>query len=576
MEIHRTFAIPPSLGVFVPLVFLRFISFRNLYAGFTMRIKKKFSTGTATNFVSRTQAIRKLQLSLKDFKRLCILKGIFPREPIHKKKANKGSTQNKIYYYAKDINYLAAEPIINKFREYKGFLQKLKHAKAKRDTLRVRNMYESKEELVLDHLVKERFPTFSTALRDLDDALCVMFAFAVLPHTKIIKPSLVQECRRLTAEFMHYVIESHSLMKTFISIKGIYYQAEIMGEKITWLVGHERAIGRLGGIDLSVMANFAEFYITMLRFVNFRLYKQLGLYYPPQIQTGVEESKDEEGETVQDQVFSLARPLARTPDSEEKPTIDTFTDGESEDLMAEKLRAAEALRTLFSKCRFFINRECPKEALAFVIRSCGGTVSWEYCPGMTYSESDPRITHHVIDRPLVNGNMSRTYVQPQWVFDCLNARRLLPVAKYLPGETLPPHLSPFVEEKAGDYIPPERIEQLKQDGHDVSKLLGEVKEPPKKVAKVVPKKVKKAEPEGMRVELGQTWQPNAQLAQNDVKHGLKLREMMIAKKHRRVYHKIKHGIEKKKREVNSLHKKREILSAMSAARAATKPKKVAE
>ncbi|TKR76122.1 hypothetical protein L596_017314 [Steinernema carpocapsae] len=257
-----------------------------------MRIKKKFTTGTATNFVSRAQAIRKLQLSLKDFKRLCILKGIFPREPLNKKKANKGSTQNKIYYYAKDINFLASEPIINKFREYKVFLRQMKRAKAKKDTLRVKNMYESKEDINLDHLVKERFPTFTSALRDMDDALCVLFAFAVLPHTKIIKPALVAECRRLTAEFMHYVIESHSLMKCFISIKGIYYQAEIMGEKMTWLVGHERAVGRLGGVDLSVMASFAEFYITMLRFVNFRLYKQLGLYYPPQISTGVEESQD--------------------------------------------------------------------------------------------------------------------------------------------------------------------------------------------------------------------------------------------------------------------------------------------
>lgn len=540
-----------------------------------MRIKKKFSTGTATNFVSRTQAIRKLQLSLKDFKRLCILKGIFPREPIHKKKANKGSTQNKIYYYAKDINYLSSEPIIEKFRDYKVFLQKLKHAKAKRDTLRVKSMYESKIDINLDHLVKERFPNFSSALRDLDDALCVMFAFAVLPHTKIIKPALVQECRRLTAEFMHYIIESHSLIKTFISLKGIYYQAEIMGEKITWIVGHERAIGRISGVDLSVMANFAEFYITMLRFVNFRLYKQLGLYYPPKIQTGVEDVQDEDGELVQDQVFSLARPLARTPDSEEKPTIDTFTDGDSEDVLAEKLRSAEALRKLFTKCRFFLNRECPKEALAFVIRSCGGTVSWDYCPGVAYNENDARITHHVIDRPLVKGNMSRTYVQPQWVFDCLNARRLLPIAKYLPGETLPPHLSPFVEDKVGDYIPVERIEQLKEDGHDVSKLLGEVSEPPKKISKIV-KKDKKEEPQGMRVELGKTWRPNAQLEQNAVGHNLKLREMMLPKKNRRVYHKIKHGIQKKKREVNSLTNKRKMLSAMSAARAAAKPKKASE
>jgi len=56
-----------------------------------------------------------------------------------------------------------------------------------------------------------------------------------------------------------------------------------MGEKVTWVVGHERAIGRANEMDFSVMGNFADFYTTMLSFVNFRLYKALGLFYPPQL-----------------------------------------------------------------------------------------------------------------------------------------------------------------------------------------------------------------------------------------------------------------------------------------------------
>ena len=54
----------------------------------------------------------------------------------------------------------------------------------------------------------------------------------------------------------------------------------------------------------------------------------------------------------------------------------------------------------------------------------------------------------------------RYYVQPQWVFDCVNARRLLPLGDYFPGVDLPPHLSPFVDDNTGDYVPPERRRML--------------------------------------------------------------------------------------------------------------------
>lgn len=52
-------------------------------------------------------------------RRLCILKGIYPREPKNKKKVNKGSTAPRTFYLLKDIRFLLHEPIVRKFREYK-------------------------------------------------------------------------------------------------------------------------------------------------------------------------------------------------------------------------------------------------------------------------------------------------------------------------------------------------------------------------------------------------------------------------------------------------------------------------
>lgn len=414
-------------------------------------------------------------------------------------------------------------------------------------------MVECEPEFNVEHLVKERYPTFDMAIRDLDDCLSVVFAFATLPKDVKIGDKIIEDCRRLSSEFMHYVVESKSLRKTFISIKGIYYQAEILGEKVTWIVGHERPIGGLPDVDFTIMKNFAHFYTTALRFINFKLYKNIGLFYPPEFETGkiAKGNLDDE-----EKLFSLAKPLART-NQEEEVVLDDFND-EMTNAVIEQVNARKKLKTLFDGCVFFLNREVPKEALAFVIRSGGGSVTWEGCIANPLSSSSMQITHHVIDRPLKEANISRSYIQPQWVFDSFNAGEQLPLDKYLPGVKLPSHLSPFVEEKIGDYIPTERLEQLKKDGKDVSKFItAEAIEPSQcSTSKTKEGKEKK---EGMHVETGKVYKESTESKIAEVQSVKKMQEIMMPKKHKRVYKKMTFGIKRKEKEVKKLVVKKKKL-----------------
>jgi pescadillo len=146
------------------------------------RLRTKGKAGAAKAYVTRSSAVKRLQCSLADFRRLCILKGkvvtgfslfsihstllyigIFPREPRNKKKANKGSTAPTSFYYAKDIAYLAHEPVLKKLREHKAFAKKLSRALGRGEWSSAKSLEDNKPSYRLDHIIKERWVTLSAS-----------------------------------------------------------------------------------------------------------------------------------------------------------------------------------------------------------------------------------------------------------------------------------------------------------------------------------------------------------------------------------------------------------------------------
>ena len=89
-------------------------------------------------------------------RRLCILKGIYPHEPKNIKKVNKGSTALKTYYYVKDIQFLAHEPLLDKFRDFKAFMRKVTRALHRDQEHTVQKLHDNKPVYTLDHIVRER------------------------------------------------------------------------------------------------------------------------------------------------------------------------------------------------------------------------------------------------------------------------------------------------------------------------------------------------------------------------------------------------------------------------------------
>ncbi|UKJ89531.2 DNA damage response protein [Theileria orientalis] len=452
-----------------------------------MSLKKKPNTeGSTRNFITRTQAIRRLQVSLRDFQRLCIIKGVYPRDVtrggtvtskgINRRKLKK----DKVYYHVNDIRNLASGDLLSKFRDISSHLKRFKKLVERGEMYDAKLKVKNKPRYSLAPIVKERCPSLVSALEDMDDAVSTISAVAALAgdESRGLNPSLVLKCSTQLNHFLKYVSDTGCLKKTFISIKGFYFQVLILGVNVTWIIPHAFSQSLPDEVDFNVIATFVEYYLELVKLVNYKLYLMSNIAYPPTFKKGLEDHGED--------FYNL-----------------------------ELIRVAEE-EGLFSNLRFYISREVPRGPTALVVLSAGGSLV----------DDEKEATHVIMDKPLKEKRFNCVYLQPQYVFDCLNCNMLLPTNQYTVGSKLPHHLSPFTKDEY--YVPDRRIElnKLMEDS-----LEFEGKEQPEEDTSIKQLEV-------LREEL------NPELK--------KLRKSLMPKKHKRLLSKIEFAKQRKQEQAEKL------------------------
>jgi len=594
--------------------------------------RQKHKAGLDAVFISRSACLKKLQITLKDFRRLCILKGIYPRQPRGNKTPH--NKKGQVFYHLKDVRAIAHEPILQKFRTFKAFMKKVRKNVIQDTVDEAQKKYqkELKNSYTLHHLVKERYPRFIDALNDVDDALTLTFLFASLPSSGKIKSSITRKAKDVACAWGAYCAINNCITKSFISIKGVYVEAKILSHNVRWILPHSFAQHLPKDVDYKVMSTFFEFYECLLDFVLFKLYNDMGIKYPfsnvdnlvtlgssstllsaylqtltkvfsdrsagisnvitaaTQEQSAEQSNEDKASATKVIEASKVLENIDNDQDMKDSDDEDDNEDDNNESII-NPLKAAlqsvaneenttsniddiideESLKrkNLFSGLVFFLSREVPRGYLEIIILSYGGKVGWE-SDDSTIGIKDKSITHHILDRPkemipskyFDNLPTNREFIQPQWVLDSANFLHRLPPSKYAIGVSLPPHLSPWVNDEEEGYKPKyrediERLmngEMVDDEAEEEDDVVGTetIEKDEKDGSDNNDKPSDKEESEDDDEE--ETTKKSS--TENEEEENKALAKLMMSKKAKRLYGRMQHGIQEKQKNVETLERKR--------------------
>ncbi|KAI5168575.1 pescadillo [Pancytospora epiphaga] len=350
-------------------------------------------------YISRKLAVEKLKLTPKQFDRMVVLCSIYPIQAAGKNCLDK----EEGWYYSiadiKKIYYSDAYDVVlkNKYNSKKreGYLKVGRLDKAR--------CFED-EEFGLVDLVKNRYEKFGDSLADLGVSLRNLYFMRMLE---------IGEAKEALKEFEAFLIDNRLIEKAFLSLKGVFLSFTIERIRVVWSIPYPSE--NITDVveekqDIEKIIKFGA-----LDFLDF-------------------DSSEGEEEEIEEEVV----------DRNDPGKLDVSLLAYSAPLLTMHLRLVMAkLRSLYGQrlCRngpgIFNNKRIHvevrsiREQVELLIKNEGGVL-------VSHDEAEVVIAESIDGiRPSV------LYIQPQYVFDALNAGMLISYDAYLVGKSLPAHKSPF-------------------------------------------------------------------------------------------------------------------------------------
>lgn len=348
-------------------------------------------------FASRKAAINKLNLTEKQFDKLTVLFGIYPVIADSKNCYDKADGW---YYKIEDIKRIFFSETYETLN--KNIKKDSKRAKLEKCMLLERAAKILNDEYNFVDLVKQKYESFGKSVDDLGNSMRNLYLIDLLK---------IDDVKTELEMFEKFVIDRKLLNKAFMSIKGVYFGFNIENIIVSWMVPYPGTdLNEIVEEKLDQPIEKAKYDFDFLDFGSL---------------------SEEESEEVEKCDLNDPNKLDISLLKYASPLLKIHLK-----LCIHKLNLIYNDKNIentgiFSEMVFNIGIKSIFNQLKFAILACGGKIS------------DQAESKYIITEMVELIDPEKIYIQPQFIFDCINQAKVLPFDLYLVGKELPPHISPF-------------------------------------------------------------------------------------------------------------------------------------